>query len=105
MPPVLFRVMPVLAAIGLAVAALVGGAAHATVQAIGSNSTASTERLPDLDQEAPSHLDIKVAMSSSGRSYRLGFRSAVRNIGAGPMIVEGSRDDTATPFMRVNQLI
>ena len=101
----IFRVMPVIGAIALAVAALVVGAAHATVQAIGSNGTASTERLPDLDQEAPSYLDVKVVASASGRSYRLGFRSAVRNIGAGPLIVEGSRADTSMPLMRVDQLI
>jgi hypothetical protein len=90
--------------LALGVAMLIGGAAT-TVQAIGPHATVSTERLPDLDQEVPSHLAVKVVASASGRSYRLGFRSAVRNIGAGPLIVEGSRRDTTTPFMSVVQLI
>jgi hypothetical protein len=101
MTPAVLRVVPMLA---LGVAMLIGGAAT-TVQAIGPHATVSTERLPDLDQETPSHLAVKLVASASGRSYRLGFRSAVRNIGAGPLIVEGSRRDTTTPFMKVVQLI
>jgi hypothetical protein len=100
MPPALLKLIPMLAALALGAAALVDRAAG-TVQAVGSHSVASTERLPDLDQETPSHLAIRRV----GRSYKLGFRSAVRNIGAGPLIVEGSRRDTTTPFMKVVQVV
>jgi hypothetical protein len=59
-------------------------------------------RLPDLDQEAPRGLEIK----ARGRSrYALGFRSAVRNVGVGPLIVVGSRPDRRTDKMHANQLV
>jgi len=63
------------------------------------------ERLPDLDQETPSQLEVQTVLIGGRRTHRLGFRSAVRNIGAGPLIVVGSRPDTGHPSMRVDQLI
>src|SRR3954452_11248341 len=38
---------------------------------------------PDLDQEAPS----KLVVTRAGDGYVLGFRSVVRNVGDGPLIV------------------
>jgi Lysyl oxidase len=38
-------------------------------------------------------------------SYRLGFRSAVRNVGNGPLIVNGARPDDSTPAMTVDQVV
>ena len=43
--------------------------------------------LPDLDQEAPT----EVVLTKAGEVWRLGFRSAVRNIGDGPLIMDGHR--------------
>src|SRR4051794_28878658 len=66
----------------------------------------ATDRLPDLDQEPPSELEVRVRASAGGLpTHRLGFRSAVRNIGAGPLIVDASRPNPSTPTMTVNQLI
>jgi glucose/arabinose dehydrogenase len=78
------------------------GQAATSTQAL---SVSSLDRLPDLDQEAPSQLDLKVFQSTSGPSYRLGFRSAVRNVGVGPLIVDGSRSSTSAAQMRVDQVI
>jgi len=49
------------------------------------------ERLPDLDQETPSDLTVAVAGSRQSPTYVLGFRSAVRNIGSGPFVIQGRR--------------
>src|SRR6187401_3097568 len=58
--------------------------------------------LPDLDQEVPSGLEIQ---AGRGSHYALGFRSAVRNVGDGPLIVVGSRPDRRTNKMRAHQII
>ncbi len=58
--------------------------------------------LPDLDQEAPSGLEIQ---AGRGSHYALGFRSAVRNVGDGPLIVVGSRPDRRTNKMHADQVI
>jgi glucose/arabinose dehydrogenase len=63
----------------------------------------ATMRLPDLDQETPARLDVRLGVTSAGhRSYVLGFRSAIRNIGDGPLIVQGHR---AAATMRADQVI
>ena len=58
-------------------------------------------RLPDLDQETPSQLEV----TSDGTSYRLGFGSAVRNIGSGPLIIDGKRATVLEPTMSADQVI
>jgi hypothetical protein len=70
-----------------------------------AHETVSRERLPDLDQETPNELQVHTVVSGGRLSYRIGFRSAVRNIGAGPLIVNGSRPDSTTPYMRADQII
>jgi hypothetical protein len=69
-------------------------------------SAAADERPPDLDQEEPSELEVRT-VPAEGRpaTHRLGFRSAVRNVGAGPLIVQAARPSTSTPTMRVDQVI
>jgi hypothetical protein len=63
------------------------------------------ERLPDLDQEVPHQLQVTGDDAGRRPSYRLGFGSAVRNIGAGPLIISGERDRTAKATMTADQLI
>jgi hypothetical protein len=64
------------------------------------------ERLPDLDQELPSELVIRRAGTSQSPTYALGFRSAVRNIGAGPLVIQGRRMFPASDLlMQADQLI
>jgi Tol biopolymer transport system component len=48
----------------------------------------SRQRLPDLDQRAPTGLDVSF---SNGR-YKLGFTSATDNIGLGPIWIRGVRN-------------
>jgi hypothetical protein len=57
--------------------------------------------LPDLDQALPSKLEIV----EEGDTYRLVFASAVDNVGAGPLVIEGKRPDRGTPAMTVRQLV
>ena len=90
------RLLPVIIALvlgGAAVAAWAGGA---------DRISSAAQRLPDLDQEVPWNLEVTRDQARGG--YRLGFSSAVRNVGAGPLIVSGRRR-TATPTMTVDQLI
>jgi Lysyl oxidase len=83
--------------------ALVLGAAAVASSAGGSRELSPTsQRLPDLDQEAPWNLEVTRDRARGG--YRLGFSSAVRNVGAGPLIVSGRRR-AGTPTMTVDQLI
>lgn len=59
------------------------------------------ELLPDLDQAAPG----AVSLVRTDRSVRLVFSSAVDNVGAGPLLVEGRRASRATANMTVRQLV
>jgi hypothetical protein len=109
----------VLVAIGVAIIAAAVFAARRTdspaANAVPSSPTtersASTrpvdrrEQLPDLEQEVPSELRVHLDRSSSTPSYRLGFRSAVRNIGAGPLLIKGTRADRTESRMTVDQII
>jgi Lysyl oxidase len=61
--------------------------------------------LPDLRQEAPSGLELTASGPASRRHWRLGFRSAVSNVGRGPLVIDGHRADTATPAMVADQRI
>src|SRR3954447_23800274 len=63
-------------------------------------------RLPDLEQEPPSGLVLTSGAASGhpGRYY-LGFRSAVRNVGDGPLIISGKRSSRRTPTMIATQRI
>jgi glucose/arabinose dehydrogenase len=99
MDRVLMRMCASIGAVAIVAAALVVQTGQA------ARSTRSLDRLPDLDQESPSQLQVKVFRSSSGLSYHLGFRSAVRNVGDGPLIVDGSRSVTSASQMRVDQVI
>jgi hypothetical protein len=58
------------------------------------------EELPDLDQRAPSGLVV----TRSGDRVRLGFASAVDNVGTGPALVRGHRVPTAVT-MRADQVV
>ncbi|MGI9112274.1 MAG: lysyl oxidase family protein [Gaiellaceae bacterium] len=66
---------------------------------------APVELLPDLDQEAPSRLVVTEATQGGRRIVRLGFASAVTNVGAGPLIVDGRRRTLGAGPMRADQLV
>jgi len=75
------------------------------VPAAASNPSTAQELLPDLDQETPSQIQVQMTVAHGHRSFRLGFRSAVRNLGNGPLIVKGARPDRDTPEMTVDQVV
>jgi hypothetical protein len=59
--------------------------------------------LPDLRQEVPADLDV---VRDAGGAYRLGFTSAVSNVGDGPLVIEGRRRaERGVAAMRATQLI
>ena len=65
-----------------------------------SSVPASRQRLPDLDQQAPSGLTVT---SSQGR-FKLGFTSSTDNIGIGPIWIRGVRDGRGRT-MEATQLV
>ena len=89
-----FRVLPV----AIALAAL---AATLATTGYSNASAAGTGRLPDLDQEMPSDLVI----TRAGGIHRLGFRSAVSNVGDGPLIIDGHRASADTASLVADQVI
>jgi len=91
--------VPALASLALGAALLLGVAQADPVQS--SPRATGGLRLPDLDQEAPMRLKV----ARRGTSYRLGFQSAVKNVGTGPLIIEGQRRSHATQAMTAAQLI
>ena len=86
-------------ATAILVLALIGGFALA------SSTTASSgeDLLPDLDQAVPRDLEVQRVKTGDGTRYRLGFESAVMNLGDGPLIVDGTR--TSGEKMRADQVI
>src|SRR3954447_6256966 len=63
-------------------------------------------QLPDLEQEPPSDLVLtNGALDGHPDRYFLGFRSAVRNVGDGPLIISGRRSSRRTPTMIATQRI
>jgi hypothetical protein len=90
----LIRLLPaVLAAVGL------GLGAHA----LSSHAAAGVPLLPDLDQETPASLVVTATGPRRKPTYVLGFRSAVRNIGEGPLIIFGHRHDRGIDTMVADQ--
>jgi hypothetical protein len=93
------RLVPTLGGIVLCAAALAAAPGDT------SGITPDSARLPDLDQEIPWDLQVTSTGPSTAREPRLGFASAVRNIGDGPLIVLGHRRWGAIPTMTVDQLV
>jgi Lysyl oxidase len=91
------RLLPVLVALALAAVAVVAWAGGST------EPGSAPERLPDLDQAAPYGLDVTRDKARGG--YRLGFGSAVDNLGAGPLIISGRRPRGRVRTMTADQVI
>jgi hypothetical protein len=96
---VLIRLIPALVAtLAIALAAvLVAESADA--------GSAGTGRLPDLDQEAPDGIVVVRAGPPDAPRFRLAFRSAVRNVGAGPLIIDGHRSGPDRADMVADQVV
>jgi hypothetical protein len=61
----------------------------------------SADLLPDLDQAAPQAVSLREA----GPRTLLAFASAVDNVGAGPLLLEGRRETRAAATMAVRQIV
>jgi hypothetical protein len=66
---------------------------------------AAAVALPDLDQEAPTGLVVTRTSATDSREWLLGFRSAVRNVGRGPLIIRGHRRSRAVRTMVADQVL
>ena len=93
------RLACLLVGVALALVVVVAAAAAAP-----RTPSGPVELLPDLEQELPTDLQVIRAGAATAPSYRLGFRSAVGNVGDGPLIVRGHRD-ASTPTMTADQVI
>ena len=82
----------------VALVAAMAGTLSVVVAAVAGGQTTGAERLPDLRQEPPSQVAVR---RDAGRPV-LVFRSAVGNVGQGPLIVNGRRD-RGERLMRVTQ--
>jgi Lysyl oxidase len=96
---VLGRLVPAVGGIALC------AAAFAAAPGDTAEITTDSARLPDLDQELPWDLRVTSTGARTRREYRLGFASAVRNIGDGPLIVSGRRRWAGIPTMTADQLV
>lgn len=94
----LLRVLPVLIAV-LATSVTVVVAGTPAPPPPGS------ERLPDLDQAVPKDVVITLASVRGRTVHRLGFSSAVSNVGEGPLIIQAHRPSTADGTMVADQLV
>ena len=92
------RTLPALGA-GL----LLAVGAGAVDQHRASAAAMAGQRLPDLEQEVPTGLVITRAARRP--HWRLGFRSAVRNVGDGPLILDGRRPAPGAATMVADQVI
>jgi hypothetical protein len=61
--------------------------------------------LPDLVPQAPAEIAVRSVVVRGEPRYRVGFRSASDNLGAGPLIVRGRRDASRPDTMRAIQVI
>jgi Lysyl oxidase len=93
---ILVRLLPVVATIMLTTAALAMA---------DRPSGAAGARLPDLVQELPSDLEITVTGPRERPVYRLGFQSAVSNIGRGPLVISGRRSGADVATMTADQVV
>jgi hypothetical protein len=59
------------------------------------------ELLPDLDQEAPTALEL----ARDNHRWFLGFGSGVRNVGDGPLVIAGHRPGRSDRTMVADQLV
>ena len=91
---------PLLPALGAAVLLLAGPASAQTP------ADPAGPMLPDLEQAPPSNLLLTAGGPGEGATrYYLGFRSAVRNVGLGPLAISGRRRSRTSAAMSATQLV
>ena len=90
-------------ALAICVVASVGAAAARAPG--GRAARPAPELLPDFDQIRPQNVSAISRRSPAGRRFLLVFGSAVANVGAGPLLLEGRRPSRAVPEMAVSQMV
>jgi hypothetical protein len=92
-------------AMPLRLLAVVCGLLFALVPCASASAATPRELLPDLDQEAPTGLTVSRGPTGATDRYFLGFGSAVRNVGDGPLVIDGHRRSRRQPTMVADQLV
>jgi Lysyl oxidase len=95
----LLRLIPAL------LAAVLVSVAATLVSSTADAGSAGRARLPDLRQEVPSGLVLARVGPAELPEYRLGFRSAVSNVGDGPLIIDGHRAGVDSDTMVADQVV
>jgi hypothetical protein len=94
-----------LAAVAAVVLAGAAGIVAATRAAGRADQGPPRLLLPDLSQRSPYNLDGATVGTGAGRRYRLGFASAVDNVGAGPLLIDAARPSRRVRPMSASQRI
>jgi Lysyl oxidase len=92
-------------AAGVAVASCsaCAGVVLAGGRAAAPDALGPASRLPDLVQELPTAVEVTSAGSARGPAWRLGFRSAVGNVGDGPLRIVAGRASASAREMSADQ--
>jgi glucose/arabinose dehydrogenase len=87
------------------VVAMVVAAAALAIAGRAISAPTGAVKLPDLVQVTPTDLVITRSGGGAQAPYLLGFRSAVSNVGDGPLIIEGHRPGQETGTMVADQVV
>jgi hypothetical protein len=101
----LIRSVPRWARIAVIAAVALAAIVAAAAASLRDRSDAPVALLPDLQQRAPFALSGSNVRTGRGIRFRLGFGSAVDNVGVGPLLVVGRREGSRTATMRASQLV
>jgi len=99
-----------ISAVGLALIGVTavgpGGGSNAAGEGLPARTGAEAPLvLPDLVQRVPLDIGVEAVGPTSNRRFRLGFISAVANLGSGPLIVRGHRPAGVEGQMTADQLV
>lgn len=65
----------------------------------------ASQLLPDLDSAPPSALAVEKDATTGKTRFLLGFASAADNVGAGPLVIRGTRASVDEAEMRADQIV
>ena len=91
------------AALGVLLAA--GASVAVSVALAARPESRASDLLPDLDSAPPSALVVRRDETSGKTRFLLGFASAADNVGAGPLIIRGTRASADETEMRADQVV
>lgn len=86
-------------------ASLVIAAGSIVAWSVAANRGDADDLLPNLAQAAPDELSGRTGGTIVAPKFFLGFRSAAANLGPGPLLVLGSRENVAQERMTLSQQI